>query len=506
MVGECYARITRGNPYAYVVVLVLLLLPMVGWGQNVCPTISNPISSNAGDVAIASNGYGVPSPSSIAIGGSLTIKKNVTFAVSGTLEIAGSLVIEDGAIFTICQTGKVVVKGGLTLGMKSDLIVQGYTDPLDPANAMGGAIVVLGTVSADNNGNVILQNGGNLIFTGTTGKTGKLEGTGDFYIFDDDPNAFANLINDPDAYELFQQNTCPTASPVTLTVSPGYNIASGTPVTITALSATTFDIYSFYIVGNAAASQSTGSNEFAINTLVNGSKVSVLAKITSSGCLKTATTDVFTVSTPPATPTTPTGTTPICQGTTTSTVQTTATSGASTYTWSIVPQSGATSPGSISDTGTTATITWNPSFSGVALVTVAGVSSSGLSGTPSAALGITVNPKPAPALASIITCAGQAPTLGLTAAFDSYSWNVTTTNFGIVSGADTALPVLGTPDNDMLFPIGTFDIVAYPEVSVTVTSGGCSATVTNNSTDKKIAVHRIPRTGTPYHIANNVAQ
>jgi hypothetical protein len=193
----------------------------MGIGQNVCPNITTPISNNAGSVTISNDGYGVSSGSSITIGGSLTVKSGKSFTVSGTLEVGGSLVLEDGATFTICETGKVVVKGGLTLGKFADLVIQGYADPADPTNAKGGAIIVLGTISADNNGNVILQNGGNLIFTGTTGKTGKLNGTGDFYIFDDDPNAFANLIKDPDAYEIFQQNTCPSSSPVTLTVSPG---------------------------------------------------------------------------------------------------------------------------------------------------------------------------------------------------------------------------------------------------------------------------------------------
>ncbi len=294
-----YVRMTGGRLCSVIVVILLALTPMLGWGQNVCPDIIHPISNNAGNVAINNNGYGVPSPSSITIEGSLTIKSGITFAISGTLEISGSLVLEDGAIFTICETGKVVVKGGLTLGRFADLVIQGYADPLDPTNAKGGAIIVSGSISADNNGNVILQNGGNLLFTGTTGKTGKLTGTGDFYIFDDDPNAFSNLIKDPDAYELFQQYSCPSASPITLKVSPGYSISPGTAVSITASSATVFVTYSFYIYGNAVASLSGSSKVFTVSTLVNGGKVSVLVKITSSGCLKTAITDAFTVSVPP---------------------------------------------------------------------------------------------------------------------------------------------------------------------------------------------------------------
>jgi hypothetical protein len=367
-------------------------------------------------------------------------------------------------------------------------------------------------------GNINLDNDGKIILAGTTtlnANTSMTGSTGVSYIFDSGfvPKVgaggtvgnFDDLINnDPALYNLFATYTCPSAQPVTLSVNPGLSIASGASATITASSSTAFTSYAFYITGATAAAQSGASSTFTTTALQNGNKVYVYAS--SGSCFQTASTDVFTVTAPPSKPTTPTGTTSICQSTATSAVQTTATSGASTYSWSIVQQSGTISPGSISGTGTSATITWNPSFSGVALVGVTGVSGSGTSGAASDPLTITVNPLPAPVLGNTGICAGGSIVLGVSGSYSSYSWSVSTSGFTL-SSTTAATPTLTAPNNDTLFPISSADLVAYPDVSIMVTDGnGCSNTTTNNSTDKQVTVYRIPRTGPSYHIGNNVAK
>lgn len=128
-------------------------------------------------------------------------------------------------------------------------------------------------------------------------------------------------------------------------------------------------------------------------------------------------------------------------------------------------------------------------------------------------ISITVNSlPPAPILSEISKCAGDAPTLSITngAVGYTYQWSVTTSNYSILPAElNSETPVLHTPTNDQLFPAGNADLVSYPDVKVIVTdTNGCQNSVTNGSTevDAKIKVHRIPRTGPPYHVGNNVAK
>ena len=348
----------------------------------------------------------------------MSLSQGVTFVVSGTLELSGSITTGKNSNIYVCGGGILVIKGNLTLGNQANILVK-----------TGGILIVLGNVDGLQ-GNINLDNDGKIVLAGSTNlneSTSMSGSTGVSYIFD---SSFVPKVG-----------------------------AGGT-------------------VGDYD------------DLVANDSE---LLEIFNKYCT-------------PAKPTLPTATAPICQGTATSTVQTTATSGASTYAWSIVQQSGTISPGTISGTGTSATITWNPLFSGVALVGVTGVNASSTYGSPSDALSITVNPQPAPVLGSTAICAGSSIALGASGGYSSYSWTVTTTGFSLIN-ATTPAPTLTAPDNDTLFPIGTTEIVAYPNVSVTVTdSNGCSATVTNNSTDRQVAVFRIPRTGAPYHISNVVAK
>lgn len=143
---------------------------------------------------------------------------------------------------------------------------------------------------------------------------------------------------------------------------------------------------------------------------------------------------------------------------------------------------------------------------------VKGVNSCGKSSL-SRDISITVNSLPtAPILSEVSKCAGDAPTLSITngEVGYTYQWSVTTSNYSILPAeVSTATPVLHTPTNDQLFPAGNTDLVSYPDAKVIVTdTNGCQNSVTNASTDvdAKIKIHRIPRTGPPYHVGNNVAK
>ncbi len=122
---------------------------------------------------------------------------------------------------------------------------------------------------------------------------------------------------------------------------------------------------------------------------------------------------------------------------------------------------------------------------------------------------IVVNGLPVkPILAVVSVCAGDTPAVGITNGLAGYTylWSVTTTNFSL-SSTNVAAPVLTTPNNDTLFPVSSSSLESYPDVTVVITdSNGCSATETNNGTNKYVTIHRIPRTGPPYHVGNNVAK
>lgn len=477
-------------------------MPLLGWGQ--CPYLGG-TSVNSATTIIGAGG--VKSPDKVTISHDVTVSDGVTFVVSGTLELNGNIITGKNSNVYVCSGGVLVIRGNLTLGNQADILVK-----------TGGVLIVLGNVDGLQ-GNINLDNDGKIILAGTTTlnpNTSMSGSTGASYIFDSAfvPKVGAGgtvgnfddlVLNDSGLLDLFSSYSCPSMAPLTLTSS-----LNGSTITLTASSGQYY--YDFY-VKNAGPPASVALLSAANNTSViinfaaaSASQYVVYAKSQTGTCFQAATAAGFTIFPLPAKPTTPTGTTPICQGTASATVQTTATSGANTYSWSIVQQSGVVSPGTISGTGTAATITWNPLFSGVALVSVTGVNGSGVAGVASSQLSITVNPKPTLALSNVVTCAGQQPVLGLTAGYSSYSWSVTTPNFTLTNAA-TATPALTTPDNDTLFPVGTPEIVVYPDVTVTVTdANGCVNSAANSSTDKLVAIYRIPRTGATYHIGNDVAK
>ncbi|MBN1338770.1 MAG: PKD domain-containing protein, partial [Bacteroidales bacterium] len=100
-------------------------------------------------------------------------------------------------------------------------------------------------------------------------------------------------------------------------------------------------------------------------------------------------TDYMTVGAPPATAGTPTGPSGLCIDPLNTTYNTTGATGATSYSWILDP-AGA---GTITGTGTNATVNWDNAFTGTVAVKVAGVNACG-PGNYSAALTVTINPLP----------------------------------------------------------------------------------------------------------------
>jgi hypothetical protein len=124
-------------------------------------------------------------------------------------------------------------------------------------------------------------------------------------------------------------------------------------------------------------------------------------------------------------------------------------------------------------------------------------------------IAITANANPSiPILNTVSMCAGNATTLGITngQADYTYLWSVTTPKVNLTNPTASS-PILTADTNDSMFPVGNATTEIYPDVKVVVTdANGCTNSVVNSSGSKKITIHRIPRTGPPYHIGNNVSK
>lgn len=132
-------------------------------------------------------------------------------------------------------------------------------------------------------------------------------------------------------------------------------------------------------------------------------------------------------------PSLPTGSASVCSGQATSAVSVEPFTGASSYVWVLTP----TDAGTISGTTENATITWNPSFEGLASVVVATQSACGLSPF-SASLDIVVGNTPAAPAAidgpsTVCVVSTTYSTTGSNGA-TSYTWTLTPAEAGTISG------------------------------------------------------------------------
>jgi len=124
-----------------------------------------------------------------------------TLCINGYITLNGSLTIS-GSNHKICDT--LVITG--------DLDVQSYQMEIAP----GGVLIVLGNFDGEN-GSII--NSGNVVVAGEIENliTNSVSGTGDFYVFDDDPFIEGFIptggetemqANDPDLYDFFMDVRC----------------------------------------------------------------------------------------------------------------------------------------------------------------------------------------------------------------------------------------------------------------------------------------------------------
>ena len=209
-----------------------------------------------------------------------------------------------------------------------------------------------------------------------------------------------------------------SATTYTVTVTDGSSATASTTVTISQpaaiiANAGVNDTICFggntSIGGSPTASGGTGtltyawSNSTSLSSSIIANPIATPASTTTytvtvtdgNSCAVTASV-IITVIAHTGTAATPSGTTTLCQGSPNTTYTTAGASAATAYHWSIAPPTA----GTISGTGVTGTITWNPAFSGPAQISVNG-SNSCSGGTASNQLTVTVNPLPTVSINSI---------------------------------------------------------------------------------------------------------
>jgi hypothetical protein len=109
---------------------------------------------------------------------------------------------------------------------------------------------------------------------------------------------------------------------------------------------------------------------------------------------------------------------------------------------------------------------------------------------------LTTSPKP--------TCAGANITLSLTKNYKDYTWEVAPTPPLAISGSALQTITVAVPSNDILFPVGSKDIMLKATIKVSVEDEfGCK---TLQPSIVEVPIYRIPRTGAAYHISNTLAK
>lgn len=185
---------------------------------------------------------------------------------------------------------------------------------------------------------------------------------------------------------------------------------------------------------------------------------------------------------------------PVCAGTTVT--YTAACTGATSFSFYINSSTTAAQSGS----GTT--FSYAPSNGDVVTVVAANASQS----TNVSSSAAVVNPLPNPTFiaASTSTCAGTSLSVSLGKAYSSYTWSVTPSSLSLgTSPAPTQSAIVDIPENDVLFPRTSSLTSIAGTLSVVVTDAkGCSNA---SPASYPFTIFRIPRTGPPFHIGNNVA-
>jgi len=213
-----------------------------------------------------------------------------------------------------------------------------------------------------------------------------------------------------------------------ITITPNASVASVTGTTPLCIGASaTYTATSVDLGGGTAAWSSSDPTKATVSatgivTGVSAGSSNITYTIT-GGCSGTkSATQSVTINPNVGTPTAPSGLISICKGTASGTYTTTATGSPLSYAWTLTPSSA----GSIAGTGTTGTVTWNPSFSGSASIVVSATNS--CSTATSTVTTVAVNPGPTVTAdySPKPLCAGN--TLSLIATPDGqvqYAWTAT---------------------------------------------------------------------------------
>ena len=285
-------------------------------------------------------------------------------------------------------------------------------------------------------------------------------------------------------------------------------ICSGTNLNLTAGPSTGITTYSW--VGPGSFSNSGTNYIFVFNNVSTANMGTFTVTVTDgNGCSATATTYV-TVEQSVGIPTAPAGTLARCAGAGTDTY-TTSVTGATSFNWTVTP--GAATYSATTTTGSV-TLTWEPTFSGTATITVTGTNTCGTSSPTSTA--VTVNPIPvAQPGSNSPVCVGSP--LNLTGGSDitvtSWAWTgpgLTTSTQNpivdpVVAGTYTlvvttsstcssspvatvvstqALPIAGASSNSPVCSIATLNLYGSSTATSTTSwswtgPGGYSSTVQN---------------------------
>ena len=201
------------------------------------------------------------------------------------------------------------------------------------------------------------------------------------------------------------------------------------------------------------------------------------ATITASaaGCNGPATaTRTVIVSPTVGTPTEPTpSATTICQGSSPTTYTTSATD-ATSYNWSVTGAGN-----TISGTGTTATVTWNPSFTGVATISV---TANGCNG-PSASASTTVTVRPTPTASISGDNSVCQNTASPVVTFDNPMSLPVTVTYTIDGGTSQTIDIAANSSENVAVSTAIVDTYVYALVSVQYqTAPGCSNSISGNAT------------------------
>jgi hypothetical protein len=186
---------------------------------------------------------------------------------------------------------------------------------------------------------------------------------------------------------------------------------------------------------------------------------------------------VVTITATPGTPSTPAGPVDLCQNPVNSTYTIPAVPGASSYTWTLTP-SGA---GSITPSGTSATVDWNNTYTGIASISVSAATGS-CQGATSAPLVVTITATPgtpsAPA-GPVDLC--QNPlnstyTIPAVPGASSYTWTLTPSGAGSITPSGTSATVdwnntyAGTASISVSAATGSCQGMASAPLVVTITA------------------------------------